>query len=255
MTLVRDARDYQTKLTYTLINNQPNLYPTKTEVAFGTSVQRTTTQEYDFHTGLVTKTTDADNNVSTSTQYDAFGRPTLVKAAEGTNLETRDVTVYADAARRVTTRSDLSTTGDAKMVSINHFDQLGRVRLSRQLEIASAADELDETKGIKAETRYFIDRDNHFTYRLSSNPYRAASSTQAASEPTMGWTRTKIERGGRVVEVQSFAGSNLPFPWGANASSTGVVLTSYDAEFTTVMDQANKVRRSMVDALGRPICG
>lgn len=69
--------------------------------------------------------------------------------------------------------------------------------------------------------------------------------------PTMGWTRTKRDVGGRLVEVQSFSGSALPSPWGANASSTGSVLTGFDADSTTVTDQAGQARRSRVDGLRR----
>ncbi|HKO42112.1 MAG TPA: hypothetical protein VJU84_02390, partial [Pyrinomonadaceae bacterium] len=53
--------------------------------------------------------------------------------------------------------------------------------------------------------------------------------------------------------MQTFSGSGLPAPWGSNNSHTGIVSTSYDAEFTTVTDQAGKTRRSKVDGLGRLI--
>ena len=54
-----------------------------------------------------------------------------------------------------------------------------------------------------------------------------------------------------MVEVHTFAGNTLPAPWGANSASSGAVLTAYDANFTTVTEQAGKVRRSMVDGLGQ----
>lgn len=67
----------------------------------------------------------------------------------------------------------------------------------------------------------------------------------------MGWTRSKSNNGGQVIEVQTFAGATAPAPWGTNSTSTGTVTTAYDANFTTVTDQAGKLRRSMVDGLGR----
>src|SRR6185503_14202806 len=67
----------------------------------------------------------------------------------------------------------------------------------------------------------------------------------------MGWTRTKNDSAGRTIEVQTFGGTALPAPWGSNTASTGTVTTTYDANFTTVTDQAGRVRRSMGDALGR----
>ena len=66
----------------------------------------------------------------------------------------------------------------------------------------------------------------------------------------MGWTRTKSDQMGRVLEVETF-GASLPQPWGSSSTGTGKVQTAYDAEFTTVTDQAGKVRRSMVDGLSR----
>lgn len=75
------ARGVQTLLTYGSVAGVSDLYPTQVQTAFGTSLQRTETREYDFYTGVVTRATDADNNVSASTTYDIFGRPTLVKAA------------------------------------------------------------------------------------------------------------------------------------------------------------------------------
>src|SRR6185437_3516211 len=58
---------------------------------------------------------------------------------------------------------------------------------------------------------------------------------------------------GHVIEVQTFAGATAPAPWGANTSGTGIVSTAYDGDVTTVTDQASKVRRSMIDGLGRLI--
>jgi hypothetical protein len=109
----------------------------------------TTPSQYDFWSGLATLTTDADNGVSTSMTYDVFGRPTLVVAAAGKQEETRTATVYSDSARRVVVRSDLNAASDGKLVSVQHYDQLGRVRLTRRLEDASTQSEADETAGVK----------------------------------------------------------------------------------------------------------
>jgi YD repeat-containing protein len=151
---------------------------------------------------------------------------------------------------------------------IQHFDQLGRIRLTRSLENFSTAALTDETTGIKVQTRYVISNpcqpDNTSqclaqnqsvlgSYVLTSNPYRAATSGAAGAEATMGWTRTRADNAGRIREVQTFAGSTLPAPWGANSTTTGTVATVYDGVFTTVTDQAGKVRRSKVDGLGRLI--
>ncbi|HEV2798902.1 MAG TPA: NPCBM/NEW2 domain-containing protein [Pyrinomonadaceae bacterium] len=266
-TLIIDARGTQTELTYGPVNGHIKLYPTIIKVAYGTAVEQATNRQYDFYTGAVTREIDP-NNVATVTTRDALGRPKLVKAAEGIAAkETRTETEYLDAQRMVIVRSDLTNTGDKKLVSIQHYDQLGRVRLSRRLENATTENEMLETDGVKVQTRYLTvnpcaptndtsclsaNESSLASYVLVSNPYRAASSALAGNEPSMGWARSRLNKGGRTVETQTFNGAALPAPWGTNASSSGAVTTSYDAEFTTVTDQAGKARRSMANAFGQP---
>jgi RHS repeat-associated protein len=251
--LVTDANGINTRYTYGVVGGFADVYPTMMEVAYGTGVQRTTATQYDYWTGLATLTTDVENNVSTSTSYDMFGRATLVVAAVGKPEETRTATSYFDSARRVVVRSDLNAAGDGKLVAVQHYDQLGRVRLTRTLEDASTQSESDETAGIKVQTRYAFGAPTNdpYSYRLVSNPYRAVTSAAAGAESTMGWSRTKADVGGHVVEEQTFGGGSLPAPWGTNAVNTGKVTTAYNAELTTVTDQAGKVRRSSLDSLGR----
>jgi RHS repeat-associated protein len=243
-----DGKGYQTKFTY----DSNNLYPTKIEKAYGKAVQLTTDKVYDFYTGLETEVKDVDNDVRTTMAYDDFGRPKLVKAAEGKDEETQTETTYSDAARRVIVKSDLQVAGDKKLVSITHYDPLGRVRLSRSLEDAATQSATDESTGIKVQKRYRIS--SPYSYTLTSNPYRAASSGAANQEETMGWTLSKTHNNGRSSEVESFNGGALPQAWGGNnTASTGKVTTAIDANTTTVSDQAGKKRRSVIDGLGRLI--
>ncbi len=132
-------------------------------------------------------------------------------------------------------RADLNTTGDAKLVSIMHYDQLGRVRLSRQLEDAATQSATDETHGIKVQTRYYAGSTSYpNAYLLVSNPYRAATSGAAGNDGGMGWSRTKSDPGGRLIEAQTFDGATLPAPWRTNTLSSGTVTTAYDDEAVTV---------------------
>ena len=265
-TLTTDARGVQTQIVYGSVGGFTDLYPTQVKTAYQTAEQRTETREYDFTTAAVTRATDVDNNVATATTYDVFGRPTLVKVAEGKSEETRTVTEYSDVNRRVIVRSDLNTLGDGKLVSIQHYDQLGRLRLARQLEDATSQSAYDETSGIKVQTRYVATNPCQpantpaclaayssvlGSYQLVSNPYRANTASAASSETTMGWTRSRSDKGGRRIATETFGGASLPAPWDTNSSSTGVVVTSYDANTTTIMDQAGKLRRSITDGLGR----
>lgn len=112
-----------------------------------------------------------------------FGRPTLVQEAFGTTKERRTTTEYSDTLRRVITRSDLNTTGDSKLVSIQHYDQLGRVRLSRTLEDSTTQDPYDEQHGIKVQTRYAYSGSN--SYEVVSAPFRASISSGAGGEAEM----------------------------------------------------------------------
>ncbi|HEV2864838.1 MAG TPA: RHS repeat-associated core domain-containing protein [Pyrinomonadaceae bacterium] len=252
--LTTDSNSVQTKVTYGPVNGFEGLYPTETRTAFGTAVQRTSATEYDFSSGLVTRSTDADNDVSTDTIYDDLGRPTLVKAAAGTADESRITTDYSDSMRRVIVRSDLHAAGDGRLVSVQHYDQLGRVRLSRRLEAETVTQAMltDESIGVKVQTRYLYGSAN--SYLLASNAYRAATSAAAGGEATMGWTMTTADQGGRAVRTETFSGAKLPAPFDAsspNTTTTGAVVTSFDAETITVTDQDGKQRKSVTDALNR----
>jgi hypothetical protein len=256
LTNTTDAKGNTTNYFYEDIGNGiANLYITRTEIAANApAIKRTTTSKYDYNTGLVTETRDVDNNVLTVTTYDFFGRPTLVREAANAAVERQTATEYNDDDRRVIVRSDLDTTGDGKLITVQHYDQFGRVRLTRSLESGNPAEATDETTGIKIQNRYFAgDAGNPNGYELVSNHYRAATSGAAGSEPGMAWKRTKMDQSGRVIEVETFAGATLPAPWGGDSISTGKVIMEYEAAFTTVTDQAGKKRRSETDALGRLI--
>ena len=253
-TLATDAKNNQTQITYGSISgpsgNVTGLYPTQTIAAYGTAIARTSAAAYDFYTGRVTTATDVDNNVSALTEYDPLGRPTKVRTANGTPLESWTTTEYDAINRRLTVRSDLETKGDGRKVATQFYDQLGRVRLSKTLENAATQSATDEIAGIKVQTRYMTTAG--YTYSLSSNPFRAAYST-SETDPTMGWTRSKAINTGRHAETETFSGSGLPAPWGSNASSTGIVQTDIDTNATTVTDQAGKLRRSITNGIGQLI--
>ena len=154
-TQTTDAKGVTNTITYGAVNGYTGLYPTQIETASNySSLKRTSTTQYDFYTGLVTTATDVDNNVSTATYYDELGRPEKVAAAVGTSSEIWTQTVYDDENRMVIVKSDVETKGDAKKVAVQHYDQLGRVRLSRQLEDAATQSATNETDGIKVQTRY-----------------------------------------------------------------------------------------------------
>lgn len=154
-------------------------------------------------------------------------------------------------------RSDLEVKGDGKKVAIQHFDQLGRVRLARTLEDASTQSATNEEHGIKVQTRYKYHSgspsSSNGTYTLTSNPFRAVTSSAASSEPTMGWTVSFDSKSGNLKTVESFTGSGLPSLWGSNTDSTGKSEVTKDANTITTIDEAGKKSRTVTDALGRLI--
>ena len=96
-----------------------------------------------------------------------------------------------------------------------------------------------ETAGIKVATHYL--RSGTSSTTTTSNPYRGTTKS--------GWTRTKLDNLGRVVEVGHLSGATRP---SASATPTwGTTTTAYDTEYTTVTDPAGKTRRSRLDGLGR----
>ena len=230
-----------------------HLYPTRVEEAADEEgVERTTTYGYDFHTGEVTSATDADNGVTTTTELDDVGRAIVVKEADGTEQERWTQSWYCDEKRRMIVRTDLGgDEGDGELVAVTDYDGLGRERLVRSYEgdapslpassnrnaHCSAYD--SETAGIKVATHY--ERSGTSSYTTTSNPYRGTAKS--------GWTRTRLDHLGRMVEIGHFSGATKP---STSASPTlGTTTTAYDAEYTTVTDPANKKRRSKRDGLGR----
>ncbi len=257
-----DANENVTKITYGSINGYTDLYPTQTEVAYGTSIVRTSTAVYDFYTGLTTSTTDEDNDLTNSVEYDILGRPVKIMTADGTDLESWTTTEYSDSNRRIIVRSDLESVDDGRKIAIEHYDQLGRVRLSRMIENSDTESPYNEQHGIKVETLYKYhdttptvhdDPENTLgTYVLTSNPFRAATASAATAEPEMGWTLNYAVNTGRHSEVTTYSGAALPVAFGgSNTNSTGIVRTDIDADRTLVTDQAGKSRISKTNALGQ----
>jgi RHS repeat-associated protein len=244
----------QTQYVYGSICGFSDLYVTEIVEPMNTHTQK----DYDCSTGLekssIALGNNSGENITQSTAYDNLGRANLIKEAAGSAWERQTQIVYQDAARRIVVRRDLDAAGDKKLVVISHYDPLGRIRLSRQLENAASQSETDETVGLKVQSRYRYSGANQ--YRLVSTPYRASTPdqtcpTQPCAEPTMGWTVTVLDPLGRVISTQSFDGAARPAPWGANGGSTGAVTMNYDSYYATVTDEAGKARRSRTDALGR----
>jgi hypothetical protein len=233
-------------------------FPQYVYEGYGTSLQRVTTSTYDYWSSLPTAVTDY-NGLTRSFTYDYLGRQTQLKESDSSGLLRETSTFYNDRNRRVIGEADLAAPGDQALVSVTDYDQLGRTRLTRQLENASQSADNDGD-GIKVQTRYSAGQLGvaGTNYQLVSNPYRAATSG-AETSASMGWTLTtnKNDWGERSVTTSSFAGSGQPAPFGSNVTTTGSSKTKYSINSSplglasTITDQGNKSRTMVIDGLGR----
>ena len=243
---VATATDGRGKTTQFFYDDATHALPNRVVVdpQNGTGTQTTTTG-YDFYTGLVTSQTDVNGQVSTIDYVnqllgtvDPFGRPGVTRAPvisiDGTNHQRLMITTYVDSARQIIVATDLFAENDKLLKVRTTTDMLGRPVLTEQTEDG---------------TTYTISTQNAYLdmgrVTLSSSPMRSTASS------TDSWTRITKDVAGRVSEVATFGGATQPAWSGTSGVFTGAVTTAYDANFTTVTDQAGKVRRSMVDALDR----
>ncbi len=263
VTKTKDAKLVETTIVYGNVtvggNSVAGPYPTQVETASNHSgLKRTFTSVYDLNTGRVTSSTDEDNDLTISTVFDALGRPTKAITASGdTTHESWTTTDYDTEERRVIVRSDVSAKGDGKKVAIQHYDELGRVRLSRVLEDPTTENPEDETDGIKVQTRYKYDAptnpaSSNGSYSITTNPNRALTSAGASGEQSMGWTLSYSNKTGTTSTSTTYTGSGLPSAFGgSNSATTGTVTTGRDGDRSIVSDQAGKRRISKTNALGQ----
>ena len=208
----------------------------------GTGTQTASTA-YDFSTGLVTSRTDVNGQITTIDYInqllgamDPFGRPGLIKspAINVNGPRQRVTTTYLDAAQQVIVETDLNAENDKLRKTRTTTDMLGRPVLSETSE--------DGTNYTISARNVYL---NMGQVTLTSSPRRSAAAA------TDGWTRVTKDAAGRVTEVATFGSAVQPAWTGTAGTFTGAVTTAYNANFTTVTDQAGKVRRSVVNALGR----
>jgi RHS repeat-associated protein len=213
--------------------------------AYGTNIQRSTYYQWDPSGRAIASKTDLNNNLSVVYGYDKLFRQTAATSrneATSTWLS-QTTTSYNDVEKKVATTSDLRQYLDGKLQAISYYDDLGRVRLVQK----SDGVDLDGTgsNGIKIKT---IDTYPTGGRRVvTSNPYRQLS------DPTLEWTCTQYDVGGRVAAVAMFKGSNAPTDCENTYNRTGITRTAYDTDAVTITDPALKTRYQKHDALGRTV--
>jgi RHS repeat-associated protein len=203
-------------------------FATKTESS--APFNHTTYVQYDYYIGKPVNNQDANGVITSGNYLDALDRPTqLTVAVNHTALKQQTTFSYNNLARMITTTSDQNTFGDNAFKSEILYDGLGRTIESRIYEPGGF---IRTTQSYDALGR---------AYR-SDNPLRSVSDPTDPDELRKGYSLITYDILSRVSTVKTYDKiGNL----------TGTVLTQYAGSYTTVTDQADKVRRSKTDGLGR----
>jgi RHS repeat-associated protein len=234
-----DAKGNQSQVEYS--STYSYAYPTLSRTAvpdpsgqYGSTTAFTSTSVFDFNTGHVTSTTDANNQIMTL-EYaatDGFGNANPLQRLTRVNNPDGGWTSYGygqsmnagllhDYVRKLTVLS-----ASAAVETWQFFDGLGRPVRTFLNEGGSPA------VLITSDTQY----DSLGRAAKVSNPYRTNGSG-AAINPSGQWTTTVFDALSRIKTVTT--------------PDNAVVSTSYSGVTVTVTDQTGKQRKSVTDGLGR----
>jgi len=211
--------------TYAFLTSTTSPIPDPTG-QFGSSTSLVSASVYDFSTGLVTSTTDHNSKTTTFEYSDVLDRITRANFPDGG----RTTYIYVDAHQcgpYVETRTLLDST-EREIDSFQFFDGLGRSNRSFTLDNQDPSN-----PWLTLDTQY----DAMGRRWRVSNPYRSNGCTTTVN-PSNRWTETTFDTLGRATQVRS-------------TSDNSIVTNSYVGNQVTVMDQAGKKRRSVLDVLGR----
>ena len=187
---------------------------------------------YDFNTGLVVSTTDANGNITSFEYNDALMRPTKVNRPDGSWTTTG----YSDTPGNIYVRTQTlqdATPTQRVIDTYQYFDKLGRASRSFLKEGAT-----------------YLTSDTHYDsvgrlWRVS-NPYRTSSMTDPVN-PSNLWTTSTYDALNRVIAVTTPDGAQALTAYGGSTSGTAIGAS------VTVTDQTAKSRTSISDAGGRLI--
>jgi len=226
------AGDPNHTTTYAYSSNYAGAWPT----SITNALNQSTSQTFDFDTGVLTSRTDP-NNQTTSFQYDIMSRPTQVNYADGgqttycyPDLGGSTCTQSSPPYTAVTTRKINSSQNET---TTTLTDGLGR---TVQTQLTS-----DPQGTVYADTTY----DGLGRVWKRSNPYRSGS---ASTDGTTTYIYDALGRTCVLVPPDGTAITNNTCP----ATNPGNdVLTLYSGNTTTVTDEYGIKRQSVTDGLGR----
>jgi RHS repeat-associated protein len=191
---------------------------------YGSTTALVTSTAYDFSTGLVTSTTDVNNQTTSYAYNDPLNRLTTVTRPTGGGSTAY---TYNDVVSSLWVRTQTAQSASVNLDSYLFYDNMGRPFRSFQRENVDPAN-----PWLTSDTQY--DSMNR-VWRVS-NTYRS-SGGNAAINPSGIWTTTAYDKLGRVLTTTTF--------------DNAVDATSYSGNQVTITDQAGKKRSSVTDALGR----
>jgi RHS repeat-associated protein len=254
----QNPRGFTTDLTY----DSNNLYVIQKNVAVeDTTNTRKFTYNHDLYTGVLTSQTDSDHSITTNYGYDEYARLTSVQEGGVRSM----YYVYNDSARTITEKSDRNCYGDSNgatcaglpagtptgaLMKVTSYDPLGRIAETQ--DWAGNLIQNDTYVG-SVSVSGTCPETSTGNYQLASNP---SPNPQSDSSLTMGWTRTRLDTLGRVVEVKHYSGSALPTPFAPTGSTpncniTGIATYAYNANATTYADEASNSWVRSTNGLGQ----
>jgi RHS repeat-associated protein len=200
--------------------------------ANGSSSALVTSSQYDFLTGLVMSSTDANGQTTSFDYNDPLNRLKTITRPTGGGLTTYE---YGDSSNNLYIRTQTTLDSSRSFDSYQYYDGLGRA-------IRSLSYDADATSPWIAVDTYY---DQMGRVQSVSNPYRVSSpggATTACGE----CTTTEYDDLGRVKRVVTPDGAQM-------ASNYSTITTGTPGTDVTVTDQAGKKRKSLIDALGQLI--
>ncbi len=214
-------------------------YPTQTTTpvpdpsgAFGSTAALVASTDYDFNTGLVTSTIDANGKTTTFEYNDPLNRIRKVNRPDGGWT----ITNYTDTvgSTRVHTQTlKQSSPTQETLDTFQFFDKMGR-------SVRTFVNE--GTTYLTSDTQY----DNLGRVWRVSNPYRTTAFTDTVN-PSGLWTTNTYDALSRLVTVTTPDGAQVTTAY--SAVTTG----SYIGPSVQITDPANRKRKSISDAQGRLI--
>lgn len=193
---------------------------------FGSTNGFTAYTEYDYKTGLVTASVDANGHRTTYDYTDPLNRLKMVTLPDGGTTTYDYGRESNDGRLRDYVKTATALDSARAVVSYQFFDGLGRPDRAFLFEGGSPE------RFLTTDTKY----DDLGRVWKVSNPHRTSGWSQPVS-PTEQWTESVYDALGRVTKVTT--------PDGAS------VTTSYNGTQVTVTDQSGRKRRSVTDTLGR----